>query len=158
MSGSPPSSPSSPSSSLLLRGQPDQIRCTLKDCLVCKREVPACLNVRSPTWPAIIRVVLYTLQHDQSDKKYFNLKHDIYPFIVSHWKKLCPQKNIMKWKKPMQDALSHGMSLFDSGKAVYGTGMMNGEQRRGEKEVRKENAIYLVSLQRPALFPYVLYS
>jgi len=58
----------------------------------------------------------------------------------------------------MQDALSHGMSLFDSGKAVYGTGMMNGEQRRGEKEVRKENAIYLVSLQRPALFPYVLYS
>lgn len=98
------------------------IKCSLDDCLVCKRDIPACLNVRSPTWPAIIRVVLFTLQHEHPEKKYFNLKHDIYPFIVSHWKRLCPQKNILKWKKPMQDALSHGMSLFDSGKAVYGTG------------------------------------
>jgi len=98
------------------------IKCALNDCLVCKRDIPACLNVRSPTWPAIIRVVLFTLQHESPEKRYFNLKHDIYPFIASHWKRLCPQKNILKWKKPMQDALSHGMSLFDSGKAVYGTG------------------------------------
>lgn len=26
------------------------IKCNLKDCLVCRRDIPACLNVRSPTW------------------------------------------------------------------------------------------------------------
>jgi len=96
--------------------------CLLKDkCLLCSLGAPASITVKNPTWPAIMRVVLYTLAENNLGKKYFGLKHDIYPFIDAHWDVLCTGKTT-KWHKPMQDALSHGLNLFVSGRGHHGTG------------------------------------
>ena len=40
-----------------------------------------------------MRVVLYALAENDPSKKYFGLKHDIYPFIDSHWDVLCTGKS-----------------------------------------------------------------
>jgi len=96
--------------------------CNLKhNCLLCTLGPPASITVKNPTWPAIMRVVLYTLAMDNASKEYFGLKVDIYPFIDSHWDILCTGKT-EKWHKPMQDALSHGLALFVSGRGRHGSG------------------------------------
>eukprot|EP01111_Echinosteliopsis_oligospora_P000157 TRINITY_DN10146_c0_g1_i1.p1 TRINITY_DN10146_c0_g1~~TRINITY_DN10146_c0_g1_i1.p1 ORF type:complete len:312 (+),score=40.45 TRINITY_DN10146_c0_g1_i1:48-983(+) len=93
----------------------EEEECSVHGCPLCVQDTPPCLLVRNPTWPAVLRVVLFCLQTIHA-KKFFSLRADIYPFILSHWKLLCADKKKEGWKKPLQDALSHGLQIFDSGK------------------------------------------
>jgi len=93
--------------------------CTLSFCLICSKGVPLSLH-QSPTWPSILRVVFYSLKHNQSHNDYFNLRTDVYPFMESHWNMLCLKKNHnLNWKKQVQDVLSHYKAHFASGSGLF---------------------------------------
>jgi len=93
--------------------------CKISCCLLCKRGVPFILQ-RSPTWSSIMRVVFFTLKNIRPDREYFNLRTDVYAFMLSHWDKLCISKTpTQNWKKQIQDMLSHSKSLFESGSGLF---------------------------------------
>eukprot|EP01133_Synstelium_polycarpum_P012053 gene12053-14104_t len=90
-------------------------RCILSYCKMCHHGSPSIL-VKNPTWAIIMRVVFYTLKENQSDKEFFNLKTEVYGFMISHWERLCiNRKRSDNWKKQIQDMLSHSKDLFESG-------------------------------------------
>eukprot|EP01113_Clastostelium_recurvatum_P027233 TRINITY_DN3278_c0_g1_i9.p1 TRINITY_DN3278_c0_g1~~TRINITY_DN3278_c0_g1_i9.p1 ORF type:complete len:491 (-),score=148.64 TRINITY_DN3278_c0_g1_i9:82-1554(-) len=87
------------------------------ECLMCMRDVPPCLSSRSPSWSAIMHVVLFSLHHCHPERTYFNLQSDIYPLVDYHWANLFSQKtNVHNWHKQLQDSMSHKRKLFQSGK------------------------------------------
>eukprot|EP01112_Ceratiomyxa_fruticulosa_P021112 TRINITY_DN734_c0_g2_i2.p1 TRINITY_DN734_c0_g2~~TRINITY_DN734_c0_g2_i2.p1 ORF type:complete len:594 (-),score=129.28 TRINITY_DN734_c0_g2_i2:176-1957(-) len=91
----------------------------LRQCLVCARGPPQCL-VRTPTWATIMRIVLYTLKFDMPNRDFFNLRTDVYGFMLHHWDKICIQKKQTEyWHKQIQDVLSHNKELFESGMELY---------------------------------------
>eukprot|EP01113_Clastostelium_recurvatum_P027229 TRINITY_DN3278_c0_g1_i4.p1 TRINITY_DN3278_c0_g1~~TRINITY_DN3278_c0_g1_i4.p1 ORF type:complete len:404 (-),score=113.09 TRINITY_DN3278_c0_g1_i4:82-1293(-) len=97
----------------------DGTRCPLPEgeCLMCMRDVPPCLSSRSPSWSAIMHVVLFSLHHCHPERTYFNLQSDIYPLVDYHWANLFSQKtNVHNWHKQLQDSMSHKRKLFQSGK------------------------------------------
>lgn len=95
-------------------------KCPLEKCLLCTREQPLCL-MRSSTWPAIMRVVFYTLKYNNPEKEFFNLKDDVYSVMLFHWNKLAiHKKSASNWKKHIQDMLSHSKDIFESGLEIYG--------------------------------------
>ncbi|GAM27387.1 hypothetical protein SAMD00019534_105620 [Acytostelium subglobosum LB1] len=68
-----------------------------------------------------MRVVFYTLGNSFPDRPFFNLRTDVYSWMVDHWDSLCePSKDkIHNWRKQVQDMLSHSKNLFESGTDHY---------------------------------------
>eukprot|EP01133_Synstelium_polycarpum_P014227 gene14227-16786_t len=68
-----------------------------------------------------MRVVFYTLSKSQPDRPFFNLRTDVYSWMVEHWEALCqPSKDKShNWRKQVQDMLSHSKNLFESGTDHY---------------------------------------
>jgi len=94
-------------------------KCVLKDCLLCTKGLPSIYKSgRGPTWSNIMHIVLWCLQHSNKEtgKEFFNLKEDIYEFVISHWNVLkVDKKGHDGWHKQIQDALSHDKVTFQSG-------------------------------------------
>jgi len=94
-------------------------KCVLKDCLLCTKGLPSIYKSgRGPTWSNIMHIVLWCLQHSNKEtgKEYFNLKEDIYEFVLAHWNVLkVDKKGHDGWHKQIQDALSHDKVTFQSG-------------------------------------------
>ncbi|EFA86731.1 hypothetical protein PPL_00536 [Heterostelium album PN500] len=107
--------------------------CKYNNCLVCLRGPPSILH-KCPTWSTIMRVVFYTLSNSFPERKFFNLRNDVYSWMVDHWNILLDFKkdnNINSsffsffieeennWRKQVQDMLSHSKNLFESGTEEY---------------------------------------
>jgi len=94
-------------------------KCLLKDCLLCTKGLPSIYKSgRGPTWSNIMHIVLWCLQHSNKEtgKEFFNLKEDIYAFVIAHWNVLkVDKKGHDGWHKQIQDALSHDKVTFQSG-------------------------------------------
>ncbi|KYQ93329.1 hypothetical protein DLAC_05999 [Tieghemostelium lacteum] len=89
-------------------------------CLVCERGPPSIVQ-KNPTWSTIMRVVFYTLTHCYPERPYFNLRTDVYAWMVDHWDILCAtsKDKSHNWRKQVQDMLSHSKNLFESGSDHY---------------------------------------
>ncbi|KYR02660.1 histidine kinase A [Tieghemostelium lacteum] len=84
-------------------------------CMLCVNGTPSCLQKRRATWTLKLRVALYCLSVLHPDKKYFNLKKDIYTYVDSHWDFLSINTaKSDRWRKQVQDSLSH-CRHFESG-------------------------------------------
>eukprot|EP01132_Coremiostelium_polycephalum_P005204 gene5204-6480_t len=74
---------------------------------------PPPLPISSPSLPSSHHA--YALHIQNREKEFFSLKKDVYSFVLNHWDLLCPKKSrSFKWKKQIQDALSHS-KVFKSG-------------------------------------------
>eukprot|EP01133_Synstelium_polycarpum_P001479 gene1479-1717_t len=84
-------------------------------CMLCVNSTPCCLQKRRATWTLKLRVALYCLSVLHPDKKYFNLKKDIYSYVDNHWDLLSINTaKSDRWRKQVQDSLSH-CRHFESG-------------------------------------------
>ncbi|EFA77112.1 histidine kinase [Heterostelium album PN500] len=84
-------------------------------CMLCVNGTPCCLQKRRATWTLKLRVALYCLSVLHPDKKYFNLKKDIYTYVDNHWDLLSINTaKSDRWRKQVQDSLSH-CRHFESG-------------------------------------------
>jgi len=84
-------------------------------CMLCVNGTPSCLQKRRATWTLKLRVALYCLSVLHPEKKYFNLKKDIYTYVDSHWDHLSINTaKSDRWRKQVQDSLSH-CRHFESG-------------------------------------------
>eukprot|EP01132_Coremiostelium_polycephalum_P003805 gene3805-4734_t len=94
--------------------------CKYHNCLVCQRGPPP-IVLKSPTWSTIMRVVFYTLSKSFPDRPFFNLRTDVYAWMVEHWDILCAESKDKShnWRKQVQDMLSHSKNLFESGTEHY---------------------------------------
>ncbi|KAF2077066.1 hypothetical protein CYY_001633 [Polysphondylium violaceum] len=114
---SPPFSPE-PDHILQNINAPD-LECTLNYCSLCIRGTPPLL-IKNPTWSHIMRVVFICLRDNTPDKEFFNLKSEVYGFMLSHWSRLCiNRKRSDNWKKQIQDMLSHSKETFESGMETF---------------------------------------
>eukprot|EP01132_Coremiostelium_polycephalum_P002132 gene2132-2628_t len=84
-------------------------------CMLCTNGTPSCLQKRRATWTLKLRVALFCLSVLHPEKKYFNLKKDIYTYVDSHWDLLSINTaKSDRWRKQVQDSLSH-CRHFESG-------------------------------------------
>ncbi|GAM24384.1 hypothetical protein SAMD00019534_075590 [Acytostelium subglobosum LB1] len=112
---STPTTPTSSSPTASGHSKPNQSHFEYDGCQLCVNGTPCCLQKRRATWTLKLRVALYCLSVLHPEKKYFNLKKDIYTYVDSHWDLLSVNTaKSDRWRKQVQDSLSH-CRHFESG-------------------------------------------